>query len=84
MSGEELEIENVDRAERVLTQKYETLSNSLVKNFEKIRHELETYEIGEKILARVGEVMYKISNMDDIKEIEEEVKYLSDTFYQWI
>lgn len=80
-SAEDLEIENLDRYERVLADKHGQLSSSLAGNINRIREDLLTYEIDEKLLARVSDVMYEASEMDDIKSIEYTVKYLVDTFW---
>jgi hypothetical protein len=81
MSPEDIEVENVDRAERLLVERFEKLPNGVVSNIDKIRQNLITYEIGGIILDRIATVMYEVSLMDELSEIEESIKYLSDTLW---
>lgn len=78
---EDLEIENVDRAERLLIAKYGELSKGLTNGIDKIRQILVESEIGSRLLDRIADVMYKVSLMEDINEVEAAVKYLNDTFW---
>lgn len=81
MSMEDLEAENVDRIERLLIEKHGKLSAGLTNNIHRIRQELLQFEIDEILLQRVADVMYEASLVNDIKNVEESIKYLSDTFY---
>lgn len=81
MSIEDLEIENVDRAERLLIAKYGELSKTLVGWIDKMRQILAEHEIDERLLNRIADVMYKVSLMDSIEDVEVAVKYLNDTFW---
>lgn len=81
MSGEDLELENVDRAERLLVNKYEDLSATLANSFKKIRVNLVEQVVDQKLLDRINDVMYAATLMDDVKDAEVAIKYLADTFW---
>lgn len=82
MSGEDLEIENVDRAERLLMNKYGDLSMTLVNSFNKIRESLVEYEVDQRLLDRISDVMYSATLVESVKDAELSIKYLADTFWQ--
>lgn len=84
MSAEDIEIENVDRAERLLVEKHGELSNGLVSHLNRFRNELTQYEIDETLLDRISVAMYEIVDMSDVKDVEVAVKHLNDTFYHQI
>lgn len=81
MSMEDIEIENIDRAERLLEEKHGELPKSLTSQLNKIREDLSNYEIGQVLLDRISDVMYNIPTLSDIKKVEQQVKHLSDTFW---
>lgn len=81
MSMEDLEIENIDRAERVLNSKYGELSKTLTGWIDKMRQILTEHEIDERLLNRIADTMYDVSLMDNIEDVEAAVKYLNDTFW---
>lgn len=81
MSGEDLEIENVDRAERLLINKYVSIPNNLIASIDKIRQNLVSHEVDQKLLDRINDVMYKATLMNDLKDVEDSIKYLADTFW---
>lgn len=82
MSGEDLELENVDRAERLLMNKHGELSTTLVNSFKKIRVNLVEQVVDQKLLDRINDVMYSATLMGDVKDTEDSIKYLADTFWQ--
>lgn len=84
MSMEDLGIENIDRAERVLTSKYGELSKTLTSWIDKMRQILAEHEIDERLLDRIAVAMYDVSLMDSIEEVETAVKYLNDTFWHQV
>lgn len=84
MSAEDLEIENVDRAERLLSNQHGSLPSGLINNISKIRQSLVLYEVDERLLTRISDVMYEITKLNDLKEVEVSVKHLSDTFWDQI
>lgn len=79
--GEDIELDNVERIERMLTQKFGSLSASLTNNIGNIKHNLKTYLIDDILLERINEAMYKTSNLDDIKQVENEIRTLTQTFW---
>ena len=79
--GEDIELDNVERIERMLTQKFGSLSTSLSNNIGNIKHNLKTYLIDDTLLEKINEAMYKASNLDDIKQVEHEIRTLSQTFW---
>lgn len=81
MSMEDLEIENIDRAERLLISKYGELSKTLTGWIDKMRLILAEHEIDERLLKRIADVMYDVSLMDNMADVEIAVKYLNDTFW---
>lgn len=81
LSGEDLGIENVDRAERLLVEKYGELSKSLSSWLSKMRQILVEHEIDDRLLGRIADVMYEVPLMDNIDDVEVAVKYLNDTFW---
>lgn len=84
MSIEDMEIENLDRIERLLAQNHGELSTSLTNNIDKIRQNLVSYEVGHILTERIADEMYQVTKLDDMKDIENNVKYLADTFWQQI
>lgn len=80
MSIEDIEIENIDRAERLIVEKHGELPKSLENHLNGFRETLMSYEIDEVLLSRISDVMYEVSSLESMKEIEEKVKYLNDTF----
>lgn len=84
MNMEDIEIENVDRAERLLTNQYGELPDGLLKNIDKVRQNLVSYDIDEKLLARISDVMYEATLSNDLKVVEVAVKYLADTFWDQV
>lgn len=81
MSMEDLEIENIDRAERLLIGKYGELSKTLTGWIDKMRQTLAEHEIDERLLGRIADVMYEVSLMESVEDVEVAVKYLNDTFW---
>lgn len=81
MSLEDIELENLNRIERLLIEKHGKLSKRLTRSIGIMREFLEIYEIDESTLDRVNDEMYKASKMDDVKEVEDAVKNLADTFW---
>lgn len=79
-----MELDNLERYERVLAEKYGKLSNSLETSISKMKKELELYEIGEELLSRIGHEMYDIIKLDNVKEVEQQVKHLADTFWDQV
>lgn len=81
MSLEDIELENVDRIERLLIQKHGELSNQLMKNIETIKSNLKSFEIDKKLLDRINDVMYNASLTENIEEVEASVRHLAVTFW---
>lgn len=81
MYGEDLELENVERIERLLVDKHGTLSVSLTNNINTIKTNLRLYLIDDGLLNRINEEMYKASQLDDIKEVESIIRQLTQTFW---
>lgn len=81
MSLEDIELDNVNRIERVLIEKFGKLSNQLNRSIELITTNLKIYEMDKAMLNRINEAMYEASNETDIKAIEINVKHLADTLW---
>lgn len=84
MSPEEIELDNLKRYERMLIEKHGELSRGLEGNINRIKSDLSTYEIDDILLTRVSDVLYEVVQLDDIREVETEVKHLVDTFWNQI
>ena len=82
MGGEDLELENVERIERLLIEKHGELSPSLANSIQSIKTNLKLYLVDDALLNRINEDMYQASLLDDIKEAEEIIKNLSSTFWE--
>lgn len=81
MSLEDIELENLDRIERLLIEKHGKLSNQLTRSIESIRSNLKLYEFDEALLNRINDVMYKATQEEDAKAVELSVKHLADTLW---
>ncbi|MGG0667832.1 hypothetical protein ABE073_04800 [Lederbergia citrisecunda] len=81
MSLEDIELENVERIERLLISKHGNLSAQLVRSINNIKNNLRLYEVDKASLDIVNDVMYRASITDDVKEAEANIKQLSDTFW---
>lgn len=81
MSMEDLEVENLNRYEKLLTEKHGELPKGLENNINKMRKDLMIYEIGGRVLTRVSDVLYDALEEEDIKVVEQNIKYLADTFW---
>jgi len=79
---EKIELENLNRIERLLTVEYGELPKGLINNVDRIRQDLLLYEIDDRLLARIADTMHQATLADNIKEAEALVKYLVDTFWQ--
>lgn len=82
MALEDIEIDNIERIERLLENKHGKLSSGLSRSIETLRIELKEYEFDEKLLDRINNVMYAASMSDDIKEIEDSIKHLVSTLWR--
>ena len=82
MGGEDVELDNVERIERLLIGKYGTLSTSLTNNINTIKTNLRLYLIDKELLDRINEEMYTATLKEDIKEVEEIIKHLTQTFWE--
>lgn len=82
LGAEDLEVENLDRNEKLLIKKHGKLSRGLENNIDKIRQMLLVYEIDDVLLSRVSDVMYEATKMEDLKSVEASVKHLADTFWE--
>lgn len=81
MSLEDIELENVERIERIMTQKHGELSAQLVRSINNIKNNLKLYEVGNSTLDMINNIMHEASEMDNIKQSESVIKKLSDTFW---
>ena len=81
MSLEDIELENVDRIERLLIEKFGKLTSQLTRSIELIRNNLKVYEFDEPLLNRINDVMYKASLSENIKTVEVDIKHLADTLW---
>lgn len=81
MNLEDIELENVERIERLLLNKHGNLSAQLVRSINSIKSNLRIYEVDKQTLDIVNDVMYKASITDDAKEAETNIKQLADTFW---
>lgn len=81
MYGEDIELENVERIERLLIQKHGELSASLSNNIKTIKTNLHLYLIDDVLLNRINEEMYAASLLEDIKEVDAIIRDLTQTFW---
>lgn len=81
MNIEDIELENVERIERQLIEKYGALGASLTNSIKTIKTNLKLYSIDEELLNRVNEEMYEAGQQEDIKDVETKIKHLSSTFW---
>ena len=77
-----MELENVERIERLLVEKHGNLSASLMNSLNSIKTNLKLYLIDDILLNRINEDMYRASLVDDIKEVENIIKHLNSTFWE--
>ena len=82
MYGEDQELENVERIERLLIEKHGVLSSSLSSSLNSIKTNLKLYLIDDILLNRINEDMYTASLLDEVKEVESIIKNLSHTFWE--
>ena len=80
MNIEDIELENVERIERQLIEKFAALPKALSNNIETIKTNLKLYSIDADLVNRVNEEMYNASKLEDIKDIESVVRELTQTF----
>lgn len=81
MNIEDIELENVERIERQLNEKYGVLPASISNSINTIKTNLKLYSIDAELVNRVNEEMYKASQLEDLKEVETVVKHLTQTFW---
>lgn len=81
MNIEDIELENVQRIERQLNEKYVALPTSLNNSIGTIKTNLKLYSIDAELVNRVNEEMYKASQLEDLKEVETIIKHLAQTFW---
>lgn len=81
MNIEDIELENVERIERQLIEKFAALPKALSNNLETIKTNLRLYTIDADLINRVNEEMYNASKLEDIKEVESVVRELTQTFW---
>mgnify|MGYP003527648792 FL=1 len=81
MNIEDIELENVERIERQLIEKFAALPKALSNNIETIKTNLKLYSIDADLVNRVNEEMYNASKLEDIKDIESVVRELTQTFW---
>lgn len=81
MNIEDIELENVERIERQLIERFAVLPKALSNNIETIKTNLRLYSIDADLVNRVNEEMYNASKLEDIKEVESVVRELTQTFW---
>lgn len=81
MNIEDIELENVERIERQLIEKFAALPKALSNNIETIKTNLKLYSIDADLVNRVNEEMYNACKLEDIKDIESVVRELTQTFW---
>lgn len=81
MNIEDIELENVERIERQLIEKFAALPKALSNNIETIKTNLKLYSIDADLVNRVNEEMYNASKLEDIKDIESVVREFTQTFW---
>ena len=81
MYGEDLELDNVIRIEQILIRKHNSLPTSLINNINTIKTNLKLYLIDDVLLNRINEEMYKVSLLEDVKEVETVIRELTQTFW---
>lgn len=74
---EEVMLRRLKKFEKELTETTGTLNAAI----EKIKSNLETYEVVHDVIDRISEAITKCKKLDDVKQIEEAMKHLSDTFW---
>lgn len=82
MNIEDIELENVERIERQLIERFGALPKALSNNIETIKTNLKLYSIDADLVNRVNEETYNASKMDDLKEVEAAIKELVQTFWE--
>ena len=81
MNIEDIELENVERIERQLIEKFAALPKALSNNIETIKTNLKLYSIDADLVNRVNEEMYNASKLEDIKDVESVVREFTQTFW---
>lgn len=81
MNIEDIELENVERIERQLNEKFTSLPLSLNNSISIIKTNLKLYSIDAELVNRVNEEMYQSSQLEDLKEVEKIIKNLAQTFW---
>lgn len=78
---EEIQRRNVFKTEILLENSHGELSKGLQKSFEKIKENLEKYEVGNTLLNRISDDMHTAAYMETLDEAEEIISHLANTFW---
>lgn len=81
---EDIQRKNVIKAEKLLTNSHGELPPSLQKNLDKIKGELDKYEVGNRLLDRISDTLHEATYMETIEDAERVIKYLADTFWDQV
>lgn len=81
MGLEDIELENVERIERLLVNQHGSLTTQLTRSINNIKNNLRLYEVGKETLDEINGIMYAASLEEDLKVVEMNIKQLSDTFW---
>lgn len=78
---EEIQLRNVLKAETLIKNSHGDFTKSMDKDFERIKENLERYEVGNDMLVRISDEMHKATYMETLEEAAAIVSELSSTFW---
>ncbi|MEK4025355.1 hypothetical protein [Sporosarcina sp. FSL W7-1283] len=81
---EDIQRKNVIKTEKLLINNHGELPKTMIQHFDKIKENLNKYEVGDRLLNRISDTMYKATLMKTLEEAETDIKYLADTFWDQI